>query len=197
MQLKRVIRAEAGGSRPSRLQKCPALLVWRARVCGTGMGFYILWPHTAAFSKQSTIIQSDKRANTEHSRVKKKHVPPLFVNSCLPASLCFFVFSHIVALSLVPPCSFTASILLLSRQQHWGTFSICTCNDVRLQLLQPRQIFIPELVSSVWQFLKWLRSVYLVAEITSKGLLFFYSLQLIIWEGIFLITPCKWNSKGC
>lgn len=118
MQLKRVVRAEAGGSRPSRLQKCPALLVWRARVCGTGMGFYILWPHTAAFSKQSTIIQSDKRANTEHSRVKKKHVPPLFVNSCLPASLCFFVFSHIVALSLVPPCYFTASILLLSRQQH-------------------------------------------------------------------------------
>lgn len=39
------------------------------------MGFYILWPHTAAFSKQSTIIRSDKRANTVHSRVKKKHVP--------------------------------------------------------------------------------------------------------------------------
>lgn len=44
---------------------------------GPGRGFYILRPHTAAFSKQSTIIRSDKRANTEHSRVKIK--PPPFL----------------------------------------------------------------------------------------------------------------------
>lgn len=43
---------------------------------GPGRGFYILRPHTAAFSKQSTIIRSDKRANTEHSRVKIKQPPP-------------------------------------------------------------------------------------------------------------------------
>lgn len=44
-------------------------------------GFYILRPHTAAFSKQSTIIRSDKRANTEHSRVKIKQPPPSLPHS--------------------------------------------------------------------------------------------------------------------
>lgn len=48
-------------------------------------GFYILRPHTAAFSKQSTIIRSDKRANTEHSRVKIKPPPALLL--LLPPSL--------------------------------------------------------------------------------------------------------------
>lgn len=33
--------------------------------------FYILRPHTVAFSKQSGIIRSDKRANTVHWGVKK------------------------------------------------------------------------------------------------------------------------------
>lgn len=64
---------------------------------GPGRGFYILRPHTAAFSKQSTIIRSDKRANTEHSRVKIKP-SPLPSSSPLSPSLSSLSSSRILVL---------------------------------------------------------------------------------------------------
>lgn len=100
-----------GADAQNSLDKQPALLVWSWRVCGTGIEFYILWPHTAAFSKQSTIIRSDKTANTVHSHgLRKKSSPPtpLFVKSlhrilmslCLPSFSCSPMYVHIVLLPL-------------------------------------------------------------------------------------------------
>lgn len=114
------------------------------------MGFYILWPHTAAFSKQSTIIRSDKRANTVHSRVKKKH-PPIhphtrFVNSlhpCIRILFCFLSHFH------TSPCMFLLfhyfCSFLFSHQQHWRvelhlTHALKTMQA--FQLMEQRQIFV-------------------------------------------------------
>lgn len=118
---------EAGQNNPDKQQ---ALLVWSSWVCGTGIGFYILWPHTAAFSKQSTIIRSDKRANTVHSGVKKKHIP-------LPLSSPFIQHPYVALFSLTfshfPLHPLVISLLLffsfLFSHQSWGT---CIENSVSL-----------------------------------------------------------------
>ena len=107
MQLEHVVINETNRGPENRLNKHPDPLVWGSWVCGTGMGFYILWPHTAAFSKQSAIIRSDKRANSVHSGVKKKHVPlslssPFILHPYV--TLFPLTFSHP---PLVSPCYFT------------------------------------------------------------------------------------------
>lgn len=117
------------------LDKHPALLVWSSWVCGTGMGFYILWPHTAAFSKQSTIIRSDKRANTVHSRVKKKHVPislssPFILRPYV--ALFSLTFSHFPVYLLVISLPLFFSIQSPAALESWGTFNTCTRNNASL-----------------------------------------------------------------
>lgn len=91
------------------------------------MGFYILWPHSAAFSKQSTIIQSDKRANTVHSRVRKSpphhhhtHTHPLSNPFILHPYVALF-FLSLFHTSLVCSCCFTTSFL--HSQGGGGTFN--------------------------------------------------------------------------
>lgn len=133
MQLKHVVINET--SSENSLDKCPALFVWSSWVCGTGMGFYILWPHTAAFSKQSTIIRSDKRANTVHSGVKKKHTPlslssPFILHPY--AALFSCTFSHFLLYPLVISLPLFFSAQPPAALETWGTFSTCSCNNVSL-----------------------------------------------------------------
>ena len=126
--------------------KQPALLVWSSWVCGTGMGFYILRPHTAAFSKQSTIIRSDKRANTVHSRVKKKHVPlslssPFILRPYV--ALFSLTFSHSPLYRLVislPLFSFYSVTSGTGELRYNLTHALVTMRA--FQLLRRRQIFV-------------------------------------------------------
>lgn len=112
------------------LDKQQALLVWSSWVCGTGIAFYILWPRTAAFSKQSTIIRSDKRANTVHSGVKKKHIPLLLSSPFIQhpyVALFSLTFSHFPLHPLV--ISLLLFFSFLFSHQSWGT---CIENSVSL-----------------------------------------------------------------
>lgn len=116
------------------LDKQQTLLVWSSWVCGTGIGFYILWRHTAAFSKQSTIIRSDKRANSVHSGVKKKHIPLPLSNRFIQhpyVALFSLPFSHFLLHPLVLIFHYSCSFLypFIFRHQSWGT---CTENSVSL-----------------------------------------------------------------
>lgn len=119
------------------LDKHPALLVWSSWVFGTGMGFYILWSHTAAFSKQSTIIRSDKRANTVHSRVRKKHVPLSLSSPFIPhpyVALFSLTFSHFPLYLLVISLPLLFSIQPPAGLESWGTFNTCTYNNASLSV---------------------------------------------------------------
>lgn len=77
------------------------------------MGFYILWSHTAAFSKQLTIIRSDKRANAVHSHRSRKNTPPRTTRTHRP--LCQAPSSCILAALFSPSFShFTLYVLVIS-----------------------------------------------------------------------------------
>lgn len=145
------------------LDKYPALLVWSSWVCGTGMGFYILWPHTAAFSKQSTIIRSDKRANTVYSRVKKKHVPLSLSSPFIPhpyVALFSLTFSHFPLYILVIPLPLFFSIQSPAALETWGALNTCTCNNASLSALQTETDFwLYELIFSLREGVTW-SSVY-------------------------------------
>lgn len=153
MQLKHVVINETNGGRPwEQPWQTPVLLVWSSWLCGTGMGFYILWPHTAAFSKQSTIIRSDKRANTVHSRVKKRYAPLSLLSLHPYVALFSLTFSHFPLHLLLFHyfCSF-----LLSHQQHWLRLSHAL-NNASLSVPGMETAFcLHELISSDGKCVTW------------------------------------------
>lgn len=105
IQLKHVVINESNWSRPWEQPRQTVGSISMERMnLWDWVWFYILWPHTAAFSKQSTIIRSDKRTNTAYSRVKEKHVTLSLSSPFFPhpyVALFFHTFSHFALYLLV------------------------------------------------------------------------------------------------